>query len=552
MKIVPRDYQREALDAIIYELRERVSTLADMATGTGKTFFFAWLCLLLGGRVLVVVHRDELKRQAVEKILKVAPGASITIEQGEAKGDRRGERNLFSEGGSQIVIASKDTLSRPKRLARYKCDDFDFVIVDEAHHVVKRNDSYMNIFRHFCRGPIGKGIARLIGVSASLDRLDGEALGGVFQSVAYRYTIAEAIRNGYLLEPRVKRLHLKGVKLAELPTSAKEGDLTFSALDRIMRTREYAYGIARPLLDLCEDGRQGAVFCSSGPAAQIQAAILNAEKPGCAALCLGEPYQCLAERQSADWRMRRKEVQFLVSCDALIEGWDYDGCAVVVPKPSRSRQRIAQMVGRGTRPLDGCVDAWHTREDRLLAIAASPKPYCTVLDPCGASEEHSLVNITDIFDGRVSERKIRVPGNEEPPKPKDNEARRAMRNAVQMLEESALSGLSVDVDYELVDSEMMSAPERKAGSVSRSALAHPVTEPQARWLEANGYRVRPGMTKHEASAAISSIKARLDAGPASERQKALLRSLGQNANVTRGEARSVLDQLLRRGEDGKA
>lgn len=544
MKIVPRYYQREALDAIIYELRERVSTLADMATGTGKTFFFAWLCLLLGGRVLVLVHRDELKRQAVEKILKVAPGATISIEQGEARGDTRGERNLFSDGGSQIVVASKDTLSRPKRLGRYKRDDFDWIIVDEAHHVIKSNASYMAILRHFCRAPIGSGAAKLIGVSASLDRLDGEALGGVFQSVAYRYTINEAIANGFLLEPRVKRLHLKGVKLSALPVSAKGGDLTLAALDRVMRTREYAYGVARPLLELAGDSKQGAIFCASGPAAEIQAAVLNAEKPGCACLSLGEPYQCLEERQTSDFRMRRKEVQFVVSCDALIEGWDYDGCEIVVPKPSRSRQRVAQMVGRATRPLDGCVDVWDTKEDRLLAIAASPKPYCTVLDPCGVSEEHSLVNITDIFNGRVSERKFKPPSAGEEHKPKDNEARRAMRNALRLLEEQRLSGLEVEVDYELLDSEMLSEATRRAGTVSRSATAHPATEAQARWLERNGFRVPPGMTKHEAGDAISSIKARQSAGPATDAQKALLRSLGANPNITRGEARAVLDELL--------
>lgn len=544
MKIVPRYYQREALDAIIYELRERVSTLADMATGTGKTFFFAWLCLLLGGRVLVIVHRDELKRQAVQKILRVAPGATISIEQGEARGDTRGERNLFSEGGSQIVVASKDTLSRPKRLKRYKRDDFDWIIVDEAHHVVRRNDSYMNILRYFCRGPVGSGTAKLIGVSASLDRLDGEALGGVFQSVAYRYPINRAIRDGFLLEPRVKRLHLKGVKLSALPVSAKDGEITLAALDRIMRSREYAYGIARPLLELAGGGKQGVVFCSSGPAAEIQAAVLNAEKPGCAALSLGEPYQCLEERQASDLRLRRKEVQFLVSCDALIEGWDYDGCEIVVPKPSRSRKNVAQMVGRGTRPLDGCVDPWDSVEDRLMAIACSPKPFCTVLDPCGVSEEHSLVNITDIFNGRVSEPGRKAPSDAEPPKPKDNEARRAMRNALRMLEEQRLSGLDVEVEYELLDSEMMTDATRRAGVVSRSTTAHPITEPQARWLEQNGFRVPPGMTKQQAGDAISSIKARQSAGPATAAQKNLLRSLGANPDITRGEARAVLDELL--------
>lgn len=548
MKITPRDYQRAGLDCIISELHEKASTLVDMATGTGKTYFFAWLCMLLGGRCLVLVHRDELKRQAVEKILRVCPDIGVTIEQGESRGDTRRSRNLFDDHASEVVVASKDTLCRSNRLNRYRKDDFDWVIVDEAHRVVKRNESYAAILRHFCAAPVGTGKAKLIGVSASLDRLDKEALGGIFQSVAFRYTLAEAIRDGYLLEPRVKRAHIKGVSLLTLPKKRNpEGELeiTPTALDRVMQNREYAYGIAKPLLEVAGDSKQGVVFCSRGPAAQIQAAVLNAEKPGCAALCLGEPWQSSDERKAAQDRLRAKDVQFLVTCDVLTEGWDYDGCEIVVLKPSHSRSRVAQMAGRATRPLDGCVDVWETAALRREAIAASPKPWCTLIDPCGASEEHSLVNVTDIFAGKFS---AALSKPKEPPKPsnkpEDLEARRALKRALDEIEEEKLEGMTVEVDYELLDTDMMGQPTRKAGAVSRAVLAHPASEAQCRWLEDHGFRVPAGMTKKEASDTIGSIRARLDAGPATPAQKRLLLKLGQNFNVTRGEATARLDELL--------
>lgn len=521
--------------------------MIDVATGCGKTYLFAWLCMLLGGRVLVLVHRDELKRQAVEKILRVCPDIGVTIEQGESRGDTRRSRNLFDSQASQVVVASKDTLCRKGRLGRYRKDDFDWVVVDEAHRVVKKNESYAAILRYFCAPPVGTGKAKLVGVSASLDRLDGEALGGVFQSVAFRYTLAEAIRDGYLLEPKVKRAHIKGVKLSELPTRRDpDGNLEISmtALDRVMANREYAYGVAKPLLEVAGSHRQGVVFCSRGPAAEIQAAVLNAESPGCAALCLGEPYQSADERRAAQDRMRARDVQFLVTCDVLTEGWDYDGCEIVVLKPSHSRQRVAQMAGRATRPLDGCVDVWDTPELRRMAIALSPKPWCTLIDPCGASEEHSLVNVTDIFKGRYSAALSKPKDSKPTAKPDDTDERRAMKRALAEIEEEKLSGLRVEVDYELLDSDMMGEAERKAGAVSRASLAHPASEAQCRWLEEHGFRVPVGMTKREASDAIGSIRARLDAGPATPGQKRLLLKLGQNFNVTRGEASARIDQLL--------
>jgi len=553
MKIVPRDYQKAGLDAIISELREKVSTIGDFATGTGKTFFFAWLCMLLGGRVLVVVHRDELKRQAVEKILRVCPDMGITIEQGESYGDRRGDRDLFADEGSQVVVASKDTLCRRGRLLRYRKDDFDFVVIDEAHHAVKKNESYGAIVRHFCRAPVGKGSAKLVGVSASLDRLDGEALGGMFQSVAYRYLIGQAIDDGYLLEPKVKRAHVKGVSLAALPHRRNpDGELEISpkALERAMQNRNYAYGVARPLLDLAGDHKQGVIFSAGSKAAELQANVLNAEKPGCAVLCIGEPWQSKDERREAQARLRAKQCQFIVTCDVLTEGWDYDGIEFVVLKPSKSRQKVAQMVGRGTRPLDGCVDVWRTAADRRLAIAHSPKPYCTVIDPCGASEEHSLVNVTDIFAGRyTSENATPKPPRKPSAIPGDLDERRAMRNALAALEEERLEGLSVQVDYELLDSDMMGDPLRKAGAVSKSSLAIPASERQCRWLENHGYPVPVGLTRRQASDAIGSIRARDDAASATPAQKSLLARLGMPTIVSKGEARAMLDKALNPDKD---
>lgn len=514
---------------------------------THNTYFFAWLAMLLGGRVLVVVHREILKQQAIEKIKRVCPDVSITVEQGEHRGDRRGDRNLF-DAGSPIVVASKDTLSRPKRLARYRRDDFDFVIIDEAHRAVKKNESYAAIVRYFCRAPIGNGTAKLVGVSASLDRLDGEALGGMFQSVAYRYGLGDAIDDGYLLEPKVKRALVKDVKLRSLPTSrTPDGKrvVSMTALDRAMNNRRYAYGVAKPLLELAGRTKQGVVFCSSERQAQTQCNVLNAESPGSATLCIGEPYQSAAEQQNARDRMAAKDVQFLVTIDVLTEGWDYDGCEIVVLKPSASRSRIAQQAGRGTRPLDGCVDVWDTPEDRKRAIAASPKPWCTLLDPCGASEEHSLVHITDIFKGRYSAAFSKPPGaSVSRSAPADLAERRARRAALDALEEEKLSGLAVEVEYELLDTEMMSEPERKAGSVSKALLTHPATERQCRFLEKHGYRVPVGMTKREAGDAISAIRARIDAEPASDAQKRLLVSLGLPWLVTKGEARKLLDDAF--------
>ncbi len=65
-----RPYQVGALAAIRSELEQHRSTLLVAATGTGKTVTFAQLArteVSHGGRVLILVHRDELIRQASRK-----------------------------------------------------------------------------------------------------------------------------------------------------------------------------------------------------------------------------------------------------------------------------------------------------------------------------------------------------------------------------------------------------------------------------------------------------------------------------------------------------
>jgi hypothetical protein len=61
------------------------------------------------------------------------------------------------------------------------------------------------------------------------------------------------------------------------------------------------------------------------------------------------------------------------------------------------------MLGRGTRPLPGLVDAYDTAEERRQAIANSRKPHMTVLDFVGVSGKHKLVSTLDVLAGEMPE-----------------------------------------------------------------------------------------------------------------------------------------------------
>jgi hypothetical protein len=73
-----RPYQQEAITAIQRALERGVRRpLIVLPTGTGKTSCFSALIARRGGSALVLAHRDELLRQAAEKIAIADPTLAL-------------------------------------------------------------------------------------------------------------------------------------------------------------------------------------------------------------------------------------------------------------------------------------------------------------------------------------------------------------------------------------------------------------------------------------------------------------------------------------------
>jgi superfamily II DNA or RNA helicase len=164
-----RQYQTDAADAIMRELRMRRSTMAELATGTGKSLIAAEVVrrhLASGGmRALVVAHRRELLTQLSGKLRE----AGVT--------------HGFHVDSIQAIAL---------HLASYPRGYFDLIIIDESHHAAAK--TYRRVVEHFVQ-------ALVVGFTATAERSDGAMLGSVFGSVAYRYGTHEAIRDGWLVPP---------------------------------------------------------------------------------------------------------------------------------------------------------------------------------------------------------------------------------------------------------------------------------------------------------------------------------------------------------------
>lgn len=346
-----RPYQEKAKEAVIAEWDKGVKkTLLVLPTGTGKTIVFSKIIedrVKKGQRVLVLAHRGELLEQAADKLYK-STGLKCAVEKAE---------ETCVGSWYRVVVGSVQTLMREKRLSKLSPDFFNSIVIDEAHHCI--SEGYRRVLDHFSG-------ADVLGVTATPDRGDMKNLGQVFDSLAYEYSLPQAIRDGYLTPIKAVTIPLT-LDLTGVGTQAgdfKAGDLS-TALD------PYLYQIAEEMKSYCTD-RKTVVFLPLIKTSQKFRDILN-EKGFRAAEVNGESEDRAQILKDFD------EGKYNVLCNSMLltEGWDCPSVdCVVVLRPTKVRSLYSQMVGRGTRLCEGkdhllLLDfLWHTQRHELCRPAS--------------------------------------------------------------------------------------------------------------------------------------------------------------------------------------
>lgn len=346
-----RKYQKEADEAIFnqWDNQNVKKTLLVLPTGCGKTVVFAKVAEELvkrGERVLVLAHRGELLDQASDKIKKVT-GLNTALEKADS---------TCLGSWYRITVGSVQSLMRESRLQKFKPDYFGSIIIDEAHHAL--SDGYQRVLEHFSN-------SKVLGVTATPDRADMKNLGAVFESLAYEYSLPQAIHDGYLSPIKALtiplQLDLSGV-------SMQSGDFKASDIDTALDP--YLYQIADEMKTYCAD-RKTVVFLPLVKTSQKFRSIL-----------ISKGFKAAEVNGSSEDRAEVIEAfdngEYNVLCNSMLltEGWDCPSVdCIIVLRPTKSRGLYCQMVGRGTRLCEGKEDLllldflWHTERHELCRPA---------------------------------------------------------------------------------------------------------------------------------------------------------------------------------------
>lgn len=391
-----RDYQEEAATGVFRAWEDSASTLAVLPTGLGKTVLFAEIVRRMherGARAMVLAHREELILQAADKIRRVT-GLEAQIEMGEYR-----VQPYFGEL-PPIVVSTVQTHCAGGdgggRMSKFDPQDFGLVVIDEAHHAT--SPTYRRCIDWYRQN----SDCKVLGVTATPDRADEEALGQVFESVAYEYGVLDAINNGWLVPVEQQMVTVGSLDFSAVRTTA--GDLDQGDLAEVMEQERNLQGIAAPTVEICGE-RRAIVFATTVAQAERLAEIINRHRPGRAAWLCGKTDKDDRRRMLADFRAGR--LQFVVNVGVLTEGFDDAGVEVVVmARPTKSRALYAQMAGRGTRPAEeiaGRLGDVPTAAERCAMIRASSKPRCLIVDFCGNAGRHKLCCTADILGGNVDD-----------------------------------------------------------------------------------------------------------------------------------------------------
>lgn len=368
MGLTLRPYQKAALEALFQAVKTRGNVLLQAATGAGKTILVSSLikfCLERWNmRIAFIAHREQLVRQAYDKLMKVWPEGRAVTGIASAGVDRAVEMNLPVVIGSVGTVASRvESMASPLHM----------LIVDEAHHInpAAPKSQYMALIEALReRYPR----LRVVGVTATPFRLNHGYIYGdrcrknkpnLFERLDYSIGIDELTEAGFLAPARF--FAKKAPKALDSVSLGADGDFNVNALAGVMSDAVIVGQAVEAVKRYAPGRKRILVFGVTTEHADILAGAFRNE--GFKAKAVHTKIDA-AERQSALADFEAGKLQVLTSVGVLTEGFDCPPTdCIVLCRPTMSPALYVQMVGRGLRTAEGKTD-------------------CIVLDLAGNYERH--------------------------------------------------------------------------------------------------------------------------------------------------------------------
>ena len=308
-------------------------------SGTGKTYASAFAARELEfKRVLFLVHRNQIVKQALKSYRKVFGGQ---VSMGMVTGK-------YQDYDADFVFATIQTLSKTDILSQYNKEQWDLIIIDEAHH--SSADSYKKIMDYFKP-------KLWLGMTATPDKRD-DYLGDRNIYEIFNHQIAYEIRLQNAMEENLLcPFHYFGLTdleiIADVGKSSEEKVENFRYLtsdERVLNVMKQA-----EFFGYSGERVKGLIFCSRIDEARELSVKFNEKGWRTLVLSGGDSE---AVRAAAIERLAGEEkedaLDYIISVDIFSEGVDVPEInQVIMLRPTESPIIFIQQLGRGLRKAEG-------------------------------------------------------------------------------------------------------------------------------------------------------------------------------------------------------
>ena len=330
MKIKLYDYQEDMKGRIEGELRLHRSVMAQMPTGTGKTYLLtAVIDSFVSNnpmeKVWIVAHRRELVSQIDETVRKF---------------------HSYSASNTSSLLSSVKAMSIQWLMRHY--DEIEeepgMIVIDEAHHALAK--TYKEMWERFPK-------AKFLGLTATPCRLNGKGFTDLFDVLVQSWSVPEFISKGRLATYDFVSIKSDGVTqrlIDSLQKRGADGDYQNKEMDMLLNKKPSIERLYQSLEEFGKD-RKGIVYAINISHAQKITKLY--QEHGVKAIAIDSKTPA-TERQQDIEAFKKGDIQVLVNVDIFSEGFDCPDVEFVqLARPTLSLAKYLQMVGRGLRVAKG-------------------------------------------------------------------------------------------------------------------------------------------------------------------------------------------------------
>ena len=344
-EVKPNIMQEQALKNLESLRNYTKRGLLISATGTGKTYLSGFdVKNAKAEKVLFIAHRKTILSKAKETFETIIKDKKMGIYDG-------------SIGEEDYIFAMIQTMSKKEHLEKFPKDYFDYIIIDEVHHVGAK--SYQSLINYFTP-------KFMLGMTATPERGDNFDIYKLFHhNIAYEIRLHDALREELLCPFHyfgISDIEVDGELITE-KTAIKKLTADERVNHIIEKSRFYGYS---------GDKLHGLIFVS-----RIEEAIELTEKMKsrgirCEVLT-GEDSDSKREKTISD--LEEGKIEYIITVDIFNEGVDIP-CInqVILLRPTESSIVYIQQLGRGLRKYEG-------------------KEYVVILDFIGNYEKNFLIPV---------------------------------------------------------------------------------------------------------------------------------------------------------------